>query len=431
MFEKESHERPRSRVNLVMLFTIIICIVLFLVATAIIPILALSDLILGNGQYSSDPAVRARWLLQQVPLIDGHNDLPTVLYEVDEAGLNYDISKDPSKLQDEMIKNLTGTVIHTTIPRLRKTNMGGQFWSTWVSCNEKNPLKTTFEKFSIVYGMVDKYPNDFQLALSASDVWKAFREKKIASLFGIEGGHSLGGNSLMALRSFYKLGARYMTLTHTCNTDWADSANGPLRVGLTEYGKSVIKEMNDLGMMVDISHVSDRTMMQTLEMSNAPVIFSHSGARSVCNHIRNVPDSVLTKVKEKGAVVMVPFYPNFVSNIERQLNEDLLRRYNGSEADVHREQRKWQAENPFLRSNISHVIDHIDHIKNIASIDNIGLGGDYDGIPYTVKGLEDVSKYFDLVVELIKRGYSNDDIKKIIGLNILRVFEAVETYAHS
>jgi membrane dipeptidase len=421
MYEKEYSSNHRH--NYLMVIAIIACIIIFIIAASVIPILALVDVF--GGRYSSDPATRAQSLISSVPLIDGHNDLPTVLYELEEKGWNFNIINDPTPDEDNMIRNLTGSVIHTTIPRLEKTRMGAQFWSTWVSCAEVDPLKKTFEKFSVVYDMVKKYPNSFEIALSTADIWKAFRERKVASLFGIEGGHSIA-NSIHALKAFYALGARYMTLTHTCNTPWCDSANGPLRGGLNDFGKQIIKEMNDMGMMVDLSHVSDRVMSQVLEISTAPVIFSHSGARSICNHIRNVPDEILKVVKQKNGVVMVPFYPIFVSDVERKVNEDISSRFNTT-ADQRREFFLWQAQNPTLRSNVTHVVDHIDYIKRIASIDNIGFGADFDGIPYTVKGLEDVSKYPEVVKEMIKRGYSNDDIKKVLGLNLLRVFEKVES----
>lgn len=379
---------------------------------------------LNTQNHLTNPEQRAKYILTQVPLIDGHNDLPTVLYELQNQNFNFDISKEPTVEEDARILNLTGSKIHTTIPRILKGQLGGQFWSTWVSCKEPNPLKTTFEKFSVVYSMVERYPNNFKIALTAADIWKSFRERKVASLFGIEGGHSID-NSIYALRAFYKLGARYMTLTHTCNTDWCDSANGPLRNGMTDFGREIIKEMNNLGMIIDLSHVSDRVMEIVLEISKAPVMFSHSGARARCDHIRNVPDDILKKVREKRGVVMVPFYPIFVSNIEKQVDREISRQTNSSV-----EQRilfeKWQADNTYLRSNVTTVVDHIDYIRRMASIDNVGLGGDFDGIPYVVKNLEDVSKYPEIVIEMLKRGYTDDDVKKVLGLNILRVFEEVE-----
>ena len=244
-------------------------------------------------------------------------------------------------------------------------------------------------------------------------------------MIGMEGGHSIA-NSIYALRGFYELGARYMTLTHTCNTDWADSANGPLRNGITSFGLQIVQEMNDLGMLVDLSHVSERVMERVLDFTKVPVIFSHSGAKSICNHIRNVPDVILRKVKDNGGIVMVPFYPLFISDLERLVYQNITTMTN-STIEQRRLFLKWQQDNPSLRSNVSSVVDHIDHIKNIASIDNVGLGGDFDGIPFTCKGLEDVSKYVQVAAEMVKRGYSEMDIKKVVSLNILRVFEKAES----
>lgn len=420
MYEKEP---TRRTTNFPIYATIIIFLSIIILSATVIPILVLLDFLNTQNQLIN-PQERAKYLLNQVPLIDGHNDLPTVLYELQQNNWNLDISREPTPEEDQRILNLTGSKIHTTIPRILKGQLGGQFWSTWVSCKEPNPLKTTFEKFSVVYSMVERYPNNFKIALTAADIWKSFREKKVASLFGIEGGHSID-NSILALRAFYKLGARYMTLTHTCNTPWADSANGPLRNGLTDFGIEIIKEMNRLGMIVDLSHVSDRVMDIVLDVSTAPVIFSHSGARSKCNHIRNVPDQILRKVKDKRGVVMVPFYPIFISDLEYQVDREISRQTNSSV-----EQRflfqKWQRENPYLRSNVTNIVDHIDYIRRVASIDNVGLGGDFDGIPFTIKNMEDVSKYPEIVIEMLNRGYSDDDVKKVLGLNVLRVFEEVE-----
>jgi len=256
-------------------------------------------------------------------------------------------------------------------------------------------VQATLEQTDVVHRMIEQYPNDLVLALTADDLIKGFREGKIASLIGMEGGHSIN-NSLATLRMFYQLGARYMTLTWTCTLDWADSADGPFtHNGLTDFGRTVVREMNRLGMLVDISHVSAQVMRDALNTSLAPVIFSHSNAQALCNVSRNVPDDVLDRLPANGGIVMVVFYPPFVS-------------VNSSNVTL------------------SDVVNHIDYIKNRIGVDYVGLGSDFDGVPYMPPDLDNVSKFVDLTVELIKRGYTNQQIQKVLGLNLLRVFRKAE-----
>jgi membrane dipeptidase len=366
---------------------------------------------------------RARELQKQVPLIDGHNDYPWVLRE--NAGRDLD-KLDITKPQP---------TIMTDIARLRAGGVGGQFWSVYVSADDPAPVTTTLEQIDIVYRMMRKYPEAFELALTADDVERIFKRGKIASLIGMEGGHSID-SSLGALRMFFRLGARYMTLTHSKNTPWADSATDkPVLNGLSPFGEQVVREMNWLGMLVDLSHVSPDTMKDAIAVSEAPVVFSHSSARAVTDVPRNVPDEVLQLLPKNGGVVMVTFVPGFLSakvaqhNRERQLVEAANLELSKAEGDNGRMKVRmdgWDKEHPAPRATVSDAADHIDHIKKVAGIDHIGLGGDFDGITSVPLGLEDVSKYPALTAELLRRGYKDDEVKKILGLNILRVMRQVE-----
>jgi membrane dipeptidase len=372
-----------------------------------------------------DPALlaRARELQKQVPLIDGHNDYPWALRE--NAGRDLD-KLDITKPQP---------TIMTDIARLRAGGVGGQFWSVYVSADDPAPVTTTLEQIDIVYRMMRKYPETFELALTADDVERIFKKGKIASLIGMEGGHSID-SSLGALRMFYRLGARYMTLTHSKNTPWADSATDkPVLNGLSPFGEQVVREMNWLGMLVDLSHVSPDTMKDAIAVSETPVIFSHSSARAVTDVPRNVPDDVLQLLPKNGGVVMVTFVPGFLSakvaqhGRERQLVEAANLELSKAEGDNGRMKVRmdgWDKEHPAPRATVSDAADHIDHIKKVAGIDHIGLGGDFDGITSVPLGLEDVSKYPALTAELLRRGYKDDEVKKILGLNILRVMRQVE-----
>jgi len=367
---------------------------------------------------------RAQALHSQVPLIDGHNDYPWALRE--NAGR--DLAKlDISKPQPSIM---------TDIARLRAGGVGGQFWSVYVPADlqGESPVTATLEQIDIVHRMMRKYPDTFELALTADDVERIFKKGKIASLIGMEGGHSID-SSLAALRMFHRLGARYMTLTHSRNVPWADSATDtPVLGGLSPFGEEVVREMNWLGMLVDLSHVSPDTMEDALRVSQAPVIFSHSSARAVNDVPRNVPDNVLRLLPKNGGVVMVTFVPQFLSakvaawgKLQTEEENRLKQQFANDPAAVKAKLADWVKANPAPRATIADTADHIDHIKKIAGIDHIGFGGDFDGITSVVEGLEDVSKYPSLTAELLRRGYRDEEIKKILGLNILRVMRAVET----
>ena len=367
---------------------------------------------------------RARALHRQALLVDGHNDYPWALREHDAARSldTLDISKpQPS--------------IMTDIARLKEVGIGGQFWSVYtpVELQGQAAVTATLEQIDIVHRMVRKYPQTFELALTADDVERIHKAGKIASLIGMEGGHSID-NSLADLRMFHRLGARYMTLTHTSNTPWADSATDtPKSNGLSAFGEDVVKEMNWLGMLVDLSHVSPDTMEDAIRVSQAPVIFSHSDARALNDHPRNVPDHILQLLPKNGGVIMVTFVPGFVSpkvnewNKRQTAEQDRLKALTPNDAaGVKAGVDKWTAANPAPEATIGDVADHVDHIRKVAGIDHIGIGSDFDGITQTVKDLDNVSTYPRLTAELLKRGYSEADIKKILGLNVLRVLREAE-----
>jgi membrane dipeptidase len=369
---------------------------------------------------------RARQLHREVPLFDGHNDYP---WEVrTKAG------KDPAALDIRGPQPAT----MTDIPRLRKGGVGAQFWSVYVpaSMAGQTAVTATLEEIDIVHRMIARYPDTFELALTAADVERIFRNGRIASLIGMEGGHSID-SSLGALRMFYRLGARYMTLTHGKNVPWADSATDePAHHGLTPFGEDVIHEMNRLGMMADLSHVSPGVMLHVLRLSKAPVIFSHSSARALVDHPRNVPDDVLRALKENGGVVMVSFVPSFTTKEamawEAALEAEearLVKLTPGDEAAVTRELSAWKAAHPQPVVTVADVANHIDHIRAVAGIDHVGYGSDFDGITSTPQGLDDVSMFPALTAELLRRGYPDADVKKILGLNLLRVMRAVEAVA--
>lgn len=373
---------------------------------------------------------RVNRVLKRTPLIDGHNDLPyqyrrRVANHVDQIDLEGDLT-------------LLDPPTHTDIPRLRQGRVGGQFWSVYVPIRAyggtPEDVVLVQEQIDLVYRMVDRYPRTFEIAYTADDVRRIHRRGRIASMIGMEGGHSIN-NSLAVLRQMYRLGARYMTLTHGKSLRWVDSATGEARHdGLTPFGEEVIREMNRLGMMVDLSHVSPATMTDVLRVSEAPVIFSHSSAYGVVPHERNVPDSVLRRVAERNGVVMVTFYPTYVSE-ERRLHfvraAELAERWKAEQGEKESAQRMaaWWEDNPAPRPTLSQVADHIDHIRSVAGVAHIGLGGDYDGMPPGPVGLEDVSTYPALLVELLERGYTDREIGMIAGDNVLRVMGEVEVIA--
>ena len=381
---------------------------------------------IATAAFAQNEAARAERVLREVPLIDGHNDLP---WQYELKAKNHlsqiDIRTDQPAL-------------HTDIPRLRRGRLGGQFWSVYVSADLKgaDAVRAVMEQIDVVHRLNAIYPDTFELARTADDVVRIHKRGKIASLIGIEGGHSIG-DSLAVLRQLYDLGARYMTLTHSSNVAWADSATAaPQHNGLTEFGKRVVREMNRLGMLVDLSHVSPKTMRDAIETSAAPVIFSHSSARALTNHPRNVPDDVLRRVRDSGGLVMVTFVPSFVNERVRQFGatEDaeearLKTLYRGQPQEEAKALAEWKAANPAPRATLSDVADHIEHVIRVAGVDHVGIGSDFDGIESTPVGLENVSAYPALFTELARRGHSDEALRKIAGLNALRVMRAVEGVA--
>jgi len=389
-------------------------------------ILSAAAVTAGAQQPSSSSLLdRARALHTAVPLIDGHNDFP---WEVREKSAG---DVDARDMRDAVQG-------HTDIARLRAGGVGGQFWSVYVpaSLQGQAAVTATLEQIDIVHRMMRKYPDTFELALTAADVERIFKAGRIASLIGMEGGHSID-SSLGALRMMHRLGARYMTITHSANIPWADSATDtPVLGGLSPFGETVIREMNWLGMLVDLSHVSPDTMADAIRVSEAPVIFSHSSAKGVTNVPRNVPDQILRELPKKDGVVMVTFVPGFISqavadrNARETAETARLRALPDATAEtVAKGIEAWRAANPAPAATLAQAADHIDHIRKVAGVNHVGIGGDFDGITSVPKGLEDVSTYPALTAELLRRGYSDDDVKQILGLNVLRVMKKAEAVA--
>src|SRR4051812_33481638 len=359
-------------------------------------------------------------------VFDGHNDLPWEMRT--KADSSFD-KRDISQPQPKM---------HTDIPRLRAGGVKAQFWSVYVpaeTAKKGTALNDTLEQIQLVKAMIARYPDIFEPARTAADVERIVKVGKIASLIGVEGGHSIE-NSIENLRRLHALGAGYMTLTHSDTLAWADAATDKARhEGLNAFGEEVVREMNRLGMLVDLSHVSDETMKDAIRISKAPIIYSHSSARAIANHPRNVPDDVLQLVKQNGGVVMINFFPGFVvpksADIMRNMfdaRRDLRARF-PVEADYQRENRRWEKQNDYPAGSIHDVVAHIDHIAKTIGVDYIGLGSDYDGIGKVPAQLEDVSTYPFITQELINRGYKPADIHKIMSGNILRVMRATEKVA--
>jgi membrane dipeptidase len=376
----------------------------------------------------SDEALNKRVasVLKKTPLVDGHNDLP-MLYTMQVQG-NLDQMPFTSDL------SAIAEPTQTDHPRMLKGMMGGQFWSVYIPIaaypGASGDVARVLTQIDLVHRMITTYPDQLELALTANEVIDAHRRGKIASMIGIEGGHAIE-NSLANLRMLYKAGARYMTLTHSKGLRWADSATDEERVGgLSPFGKEVVHEMNRLGMLVDLSHVSVNAMNDALDVSSAPVIFSHSSAFALTAHKRNIPDEVLLRLKVNNGVAMVTFYPSYVSETVRLAWINLRKKVNAQTEDPKEQAKLYRAQLSTLpRPTLADVADHIDHIRNLIGIDYIGLGGDYDGMPPGPVGLEDVSTYPALLKELLRRGYSDADIAKIAGRNILRVMQDVETVA--
>lgn len=346
-------------------------------------------------------------------LFDGHNDLPWRLREDGDVKFEtLDLSKRLSTGQ-------------TDIPRMREGGLKAQFWSVFIPSEQANPARTVTEQIDLVLRMVERYPDDMEMAYSAEDVERIVKAGKIASLIGIEGGVAIE-NDLAQLRAFARLGARYMTLTHNSTLDWADAAtDAPKHGGLTPFGERVVREMNRLGMLVDISHVSPETMGDVLQVSRSPVIASHSSAYAIAPHPRNVPDEILKQIPKNGGVIMVNFFSGFiVPEYARKMTEtraELKAKY-GDPKELSKAFEASFKANKLPRGTISDVVDHIDHIVKIAGIDRVGIGSDFDGITAWPVGLEDVSSYPRLTEELLKRGYSEGDVHKILGGNVLRAF---------
>ena len=367
---------------------------------------------------------RARLLLADHPVVDGHNDLPWALRE--QVGYDLDAR--------DIAVDQTGA-LQTDIPRLRAGGVGAQFWSVYVatSLTGDDAVSATLEQIDVVGELLARHPADLRRALTADDMERARAEGRIASLMGAEGGHSIN-NSLGTLRSLYALGVRYMTLTHNDNTDWADSAtDAPGVGGLSQFGREVVREMNRVGMLVDLSHVAATTMRDALATSVAPVIFSHSSARAVCDHPRNVPDDVLRMLAANGGVAMATFVPKFVlpEAVEWTLAADRNMREHGlhhldTTPTAMRVHADFEAAHPRPLATAATVADHLDHMREIAGIDHIGIGGDYDGTAFLPAGLEDVSGYPNLIAELLSRGWSDADLAKLTWQNAVRVLRDAE-----
>ena len=371
---------------------------------------------------------RAKRILRQTPLIDTHNDLPWRIRQDSIARGNVDAY--------DLRKRTPG---HTDFDRLKKGMVGAQFWSVYTpgDWRDSGYARVQLEQIDIARQVIAKYPDRLALALSANDIRRDFKRGKIGSLLGLEGGHAIE-NSLGALRAYYDLGVRYMTLTHNVTLDWADAANDSAKHGgLTSFGDSVVREMNRLGMLVDLSHVSPATMSDALNVTQAPVIFSHSSARGLVDVPRNVPDSILRRLSANGGVVMVTFVPGFVSpavllydqNTTRPAMKELRERFGDDTAAITRATKEWSSTHPAPRATLSQVADHIEYVRRVAGADHVGIGGDFDGISEVPQGLEDVSTYPALFAELARRGWSDNDLKKLAGENFLRVFARAESVA--
>ena len=386
--------------------------VLLLIALAVLPSV--------GGISAQDYRAQALRILRTTPLIDGHNDIPDAIRE--RGGLD---AVDFSVLQQRLM---------TDIPKLRAGGVGAQFWAAYVPVTTihegTHPAVYALEQIDLSHRLCARYPGTFAEARTAADIERNFKAGKISCLVGIEGGHAIE-NSLGALRMFAELGVRYMTLTHWEALDWADAATDSARHdGLTAFGEQVILEMNRVGMLVDLSHVSDATMMDALRVSRAPVFYSHSSARALANHVRNVPDSILRIVGQKNGVVMVNFNPGFVSEAFRVYADSVgawaraLRATGADSATRADSIQAWYARGP--KATLKQAADHIEHIRDVAGVDHVGLGSDFDGISDVPVGLEDVSKFPDLVAELLRRGWTQADVRKIVGLNALRVLRDAE-----
>jgi membrane dipeptidase len=376
---------------------------------------------LASADQISDSALRhARELLQSAPLIDGHNDLPWLIRE-ENGG---DVAAFQLDRENEF---------DTDIPRLRKGLVGAQFWSVWIPGHTipADTARIQLEQIDVARWIIDNHPDAFELALTADDIERVFEKGKIASLLGMEGGYALN-NSLGAMRAYYRLGVRYMTLTHNVSVDWADAALGEQRHGgITAFGRAVVLEMNRTGMIVDLAHTSPATMHQALDATRAPVIWSHAAAKARVDHPRNVPDDILSRLPANGGVVMVTFIPSFLSNDVWEMEKGLWAT-DAAIVTVKEYREKWlahDAEHGAVRASINDVADHIEHIRDVAGVDHVGIGSDFWGMPDMPLGLEDVSGFPRLIAALIQRGWSDDELRKLSGKNMLRTMRRVEAVA--
>jgi membrane dipeptidase len=399
-----------------------------------LPVLAAVALIAAPGSAKAKPETpeqRVERVLSRTPVIDGHNDLPWEIRESYDSGRKpLDLGADTSKLPHPL---------QTDLPRLKRGHVGAQFWSVWIPNETKGPpgVQTTLEQIDIVHRMVAQHSDRLEMASTAADIRRIEQSGKTASLIGVEGGHQIG-NSPAVLRQYYALGVRYMTLSHSLNNDFADSAtDDPVHGGLTPFGKAIVHEMNRLGMLVDISHVSADVMRQAIGLSKAPVIFSHSSTRALMDHPRNVPDDVLRLLPANGGVVMVNFFPGFLSTDYRARSAArdaevarLKNLYPGQPDRRKAAQEAWDSAHPVPPVPVSLVADHVQHVRDIAGIDHVGIGSDYDGIDGTAPdGMPGVESYPVLFAELARRGWSDSDLAKLAGGNLLRALEQAERVA--
>lgn len=401
------------------------------------PMLLTALLLAAPALAAPADAQRIERVLAQTPLIDGHNDLPWEIRDRFASDLaKIDLAHSTAALPPPE----GGAALMTDIPRLRAGHVGAQFWSVWIPVETPGPaaVQMTIEQIDLVKQLCARYPHDLAMAYTAADIVRVHKSGRVASLIGVEGGHQIN-NSLDALRAYYELGARYMTLTHSSNTAWADSAtDAPVHHGLTAFGKEVVREMNRLGMLVDLSHVSADSMRAALGVSEAPVIFSHSSARALVDHPRNVPDDVLHLVAANGGVVMVNFAPEYVSEARRRWDADQAAErardssppfgglYIGQPERAKAALAEWERTHPKPTVGIADVADHLGHIRDVAGIDHVGLGSDFDGIPEAPTGLDGVDKYPALLAELARRGWNDADLAKVAGANLLRVLGKAE-----
>jgi membrane dipeptidase len=399
------------------------------------PIALAALLLAGSAHAAPSPEQVAEAALKAAPVWDGHNDLPEQLRErYRDVIADFDFADTTGTADPALNKG----PIHTDLARIAKGRLGAQFWSVYIDAGltEQQAVQATLEQIDVMKRVLARHPDRLEFVTTADGAAKAMKAGRVASFIGMEGGHSIG-SSLAVLRQMYALGARYMTLTHSKNTPWADSAtDAPVHDGLTDFGRDVVREMNRIGMLVDLSHVSEATMMDALDVAKAPVIFSHSGARVIDGHARNVPDAVLARLKENGGIVMAVGFPTFLSEKRRQWDAErtgeqarLKALWPGDPAAAARALSEWDAARPEVKATVSDWADHIDHLKQVAGIEHIGIGGDYDGMATGPVGAEDVTGYPALFTELARRGYTQAELEKIANRNIARVLRSAETYA--